>query len=103
MKPLSEVTLQTLVPLPPWATLNDDGLQLTLKSGAAVTVSCRLNIRVKLPAEYVALLRIQNGGYTNDFGFPMKGTRWGESHVPLHSLAGIVTRYDVLHQLAGIR
>src|SRR5438552_2504182 len=33
LKPLSEVTVQVLVPPPPCARLNDDGLQLTLKSG----------------------------------------------------------------------
>jgi hypothetical protein len=46
---------------------------------------------VKLPAEYIALLRIQNGGYTHGFGFPMtRRTTWAEDHVPLHDLAGIV-------------
>ena len=47
---------------------------------------------VKLPAEYVALLRIQNGGYTYGFGFPTsERTTWAEDHVPLRDLAGIVT------------
>jgi hypothetical protein len=47
---------------------------------------------VKLPVEYVALLRIQNGGYTHGFGFPMtQRTTWAEDHVPLNDLAGIVT------------
>lgn len=47
---------------------------------------------VKLPAEYVALLRIQNGGYTYGFGFPMsEPTTWAEDHVLLRDLAGIVT------------
>ena len=47
---------------------------------------------VKLPAEYIALLRIQNGGYTQGFGFPMnQRTSWSEDHVPLGDLAGIVT------------
>jgi hypothetical protein len=32
---------------------------------------------VKLPLEYIALLRIQNGGYTKDFGYPMtQRTTW---------------------------
>src|SRR3954454_19521731 len=47
---------------------------------------------VKLPAEYLALLRIQNGGYTHGFGFPMsRPTAWAADHVPLDELFGIVT------------
>ena len=47
---------------------------------------------VKLPAEYLSLLRIQNGGYTKGFGFPMtQKTTWSDDHVPLAELAGIVT------------
>ena len=46
---------------------------------------------VKLPATYVNLLRIQNGGYTQGFGFPMQvQTRWAEDHIPLDELFGIV-------------
>ncbi len=46
---------------------------------------------VQLPIEYVDLLRIQNGGYTAKFGFPMSvRTSWAEDHVPLESLNGIV-------------
>ncbi len=49
-------------------------------------------LEVKLPAEYIALLRIQNGGYTKGFGFPMRQrTSWSDDHVPLGDLAGIVT------------
>jgi hypothetical protein len=49
-------------------------------------------LRVKLPGEYIALLRIQNGGYTHGFGFPMtRRTAWAKDHVPLNDLAGIVT------------
>jgi hypothetical protein len=36
LKPLSEVTVQLLVPLPPCARLNEDGLELTLKSGVPI-------------------------------------------------------------------
>ena len=50
---------------------------------------------VKLPAEYIALLRIQNGGYTRGFGYPMsRPTRWAPDHVPLGELFGIVTDPD---------
>jgi len=46
---------------------------------------------VRLPAEYLSLLRIQNGGYTCGFGHPMScPTTWADDHVPLDSLAGIV-------------
>ncbi len=45
----------------------------------------------RLPAKYIELLRIQNGGYTKGFGFPMSvGTTWSDSHVPLSELSGIV-------------
>ena len=47
---------------------------------------------VTLPEEYLALLRIQNGGYTQGFGYPMsRPTSWSENHVPLPELAGIIT------------
>ena len=46
---------------------------------------------VKLPVEYIELLRIQNGGYTKGFGFPMSvKTTWADDHIPLHDLNGIV-------------
>ena len=35
LNPLVEVTVQVLVPLPPWVTLRLDGLQEMLKSGVA--------------------------------------------------------------------
>lgn len=51
---------------------------------------------VKLPAEYLALLRVQNGGYTHGFGFPMtQPTAWAKDHVPLNDMAGIVTDPDI--------
>jgi hypothetical protein len=47
---------------------------------------------VSLPRELVDLLRIQNGGYTKGFAFPMsQPTTWAADHVPLDDLAGIVT------------
>jgi hypothetical protein len=47
---------------------------------------------VTLPQEYLALLRLQNGGYTKDFAFPMsQRTTWAADHVPLGELFGIVT------------
>lgn len=46
---------------------------------------------VKLPGEYLALLQIQNGGYTHGFRYPMsQPTRWANDHVPLDELFGIV-------------
>jgi hypothetical protein len=54
---------------------------------------------VKLPPAYLALLRIQNGGYTQGFGYPMaQPTTWSDDHVPLNALAGIVV--DPSHQTA---
>lgn len=39
---------------------------------------------VKLPSGLIALLKIQNGGYTTGLVHPMKQrTTWAEDHVPL--------------------
>lgn len=54
------------------------------------------SLGVKLPAEYVELLRIQNGGYTAGFAFPTSvKTTWADDHVPLEDLNGIVAGVDV--------
>lgn len=54
---------------------------------------------VKLPNELIALLRIQNGGYTKGFVFPMSvKTSWSSDHVPFNELGGIVT--DPSHETA---
>jgi hypothetical protein len=54
--------------------------------------SAEEQLGVRLPAEYLALLRLQNGGYTHGFGFPMtQPTTWAKDHVPLNDLSGIVT------------
>ena len=48
-------------------------------------------LEIILPELLIELLRIQNGGYTHRFAFPMtqKTTR-AEDHVPLYALFGIV-------------
>src|ERR1044072_4238802 len=49
-------------------------------------------LNVKLPMLFIDLLKIQNGGYTKGFAYPMNmKTTWAESHVPLSELFGIVT------------
>lgn len=51
---------------------------------------------LRLPAEYIDLLRIQNGGYTLGFGHPMSvETTWSENHVPLNDLNGVVLDEDI--------
>jgi hypothetical protein len=46
---------------------------------------------VKLPSTLIALLKVQNGGYTAGFAHPMsQPTSWAKDHVPLEDLAGIV-------------
>jgi hypothetical protein len=46
---------------------------------------------VRLPVEFIELLRIQNGGYTQGFAHPTtQKTSWADDHVPLRDLAGIV-------------
>ena len=49
-------------------------------------------LNVKLPSFLIELLKVQNGGYTKGFAFPMtEKTTWAENHVPLSDLFGIVT------------
>lgn len=49
------------------------------------------DLGVKLPTLLIDLLRVQNGGYTKGFAFPMKEkTSWAENFVPLSELFGIV-------------
>lgn len=48
-------------------------------------------LKVKLPELLITLLKLQNGGYTKGFAFPMKQhTSWSEDHIPLSELFGIV-------------
>jgi hypothetical protein len=52
---------------------------------------CEEKFGVKLPLLLVELLQFQNGGYTNDFGYPMaQETSWAKDHVPLNGMSGIV-------------
>lgn len=51
---------------------------------------------VNLPSRLIELLKIQNGGYTKGFAFPMtQKTTWSDNHVPLSELFGIVMDKDV--------
>ncbi len=53
--------------------------------------TAEFKLGVKLPKTLIELLRIQNGGYTKGFAFPMtQKTTWSENHVPLSDLFGIV-------------
>jgi len=57
-----------------------------------VLASAETQLGVKLPDEYVRLLRLQNGGYTPGFAFPMsQPTSWAHDHIPVDELFGIVT------------
>ncbi|HYF69161.1 MAG TPA: SMI1/KNR4 family protein [Ohtaekwangia sp.] len=54
-------------------------------------VVAETTLGVKLPTPLIELLKIQNGGYTKGFAFPMtQKTTWAENHVPLSELFGIV-------------
>jgi hypothetical protein len=56
-------------------------------------------LNVKLPPLFIDLLKIQNGGYTKNFVFPMsQKTTWAENYIPLDQLFGIVT--DESHKSA---
>lgn len=62
----------------------------TLTDDMITTAEAMLN--VKLPTLLIDLLKIQNGGYTKGFAYPMTvKTTWAENHVPLSELFGIVT------------
>ena len=48
-------------------------------------------LKVRLPKSFIELLKIQNGGYTHCFAYPMKqATSWAEDHIPVDELFGIV-------------
>jgi hypothetical protein len=54
-------------------------------------------LNVVLPDLLVELLKIQNGGYTMGYAFPMaERTTWAENHVPLLELFGIVTDKNII-------
>jgi hypothetical protein len=57
---------------------------------------------VKLPDSFLDLLKIQNGGYTKGFSFPMTiKTTWADNHVPLTEMFGIVLdkNSDSIHNI----
>ncbi|MVN79216.1 SMI1/KNR4 family protein [Hymenobacter sp. HMF4947] len=48
-------------------------------------------LAVHLPADLLALLKQQNGGYTRGFVYPMAHpTSWAENHVPFDELFGLL-------------
>ena len=54
------------------------------------------SLKVKLPRLLIQLLKIQNGGYTKGFVFPMKQkTTWAENYIPLNELFGIVINISI--------
>ncbi|WP_197494058.1 SMI1/KNR4 family protein [Lewinella sp. 4G2] len=45
---------------------------------------------VDLPELFIDLLKVQNGGYTKGFAYPMTiETSWSKNHIPLYELFGI--------------
>lgn len=64
--------------------------------------SAEKQLGVKLPPLFIELLKLQNGGYTTGFAFPMTiPTSWADDHVPLSELNGIATNpdSDTLHNI----
>lgn len=65
----------------------------------AMIAEAERKLGVRLPAELIALLRVQNGGYTKGFAFPMsRKTSYADDHIVLEDLGGIVT--DPNHETA---
>lgn len=61
----------------------------------AMLAAAEHTLGVRLPIEYVTLLRIQNGGYTSRFEFPMsQPTSWAADCIPLFELSGIGSADD---------
>ncbi len=47
-------------------------------------------LQVRLPRQFIDLLRVRNGGTTRGFMFPtQQPTTWAPDHVPLYELSGI--------------
>lgn len=82
-----------------WGTDWDRNPPLT----SAMIAEIESAFRLRLPARYLELLRIQNGGYTRGFVFAThQRTSWAEDHVPVSELAGIGPRISApigLHNL----
>ncbi|SHK68043.1 SMI1/KNR4 family protein [Hymenobacter psychrotolerans] len=58
---------------------------------AALVREAETTLGVQLPPALLDLLRVQNGGYTNEFAFPMPPpTPWGDDYLLLDELFGIV-------------
>lgn len=69
-----------------WGTNWDKHPQLT----PGMVEAAQSYLDVRLPGSYIALLEIQNGGYTAGFVHPVtRPTSWAKTHVALPELAGI--------------
>ena len=56
-----------------------------------IIIQAERQLGVKLPEIFIKLLKVQNGGYTKGFAFPMRTkTTWADNHIPLSELFGIV-------------
>ncbi|MBX3239788.1 MAG: SMI1/KNR4 family protein [Chitinophagaceae bacterium] len=53
-------------------------------------------LNVQLPGLFVELLKVQNGGFTKGFAFPMnEKAKWTGSYISLSELFGIVTDENI--------
>ena len=68
-----------------WRLDWDKSPQLT----PALVQRVEATLGMALPAEYLALLNVQNGGYTKGFVYPTSRTSWAEDHVALDALNGV--------------
>lgn len=84
-----------------WDMSSDYGTHPALTDG--VLADCEALLGVTLPAEYVALLRVRNGGVVSRgySAFPIGvPTSWAPDHVPFETCAGIGAGYPSITESA---
>lgn len=72
-----------------WDESSDHGVEAPLTDAALAEAEAKLGVR--LPAAFVELLRVRNGGnVAREFRrFPVRGTSWAEDHVGFEDVRGI--------------
>ena len=69
----------------------------------AMVASAERVLGYRLPASYLQLLRVKNGGVPRRQCFPTEGTHWSDNHVRLVTLFGIGGRWGIDSEECGSR